>query len=71
MKIADNGYATSVVIVGNLARKMQAASAPSGNDKEGYKLATDIMLECQNIREKLNHNTTPRTISDYIKRILP
>jgi hypothetical protein len=70
MKIAKDDYANSVVVVGMLARKLQNVSA-SNDQKAVYEIATDIMLECQHIREQLGAKTQPKSIADYIKRILP
>lgn len=60
-------YSSHIVQVGILARKLQAASAPSGNKQEIFDLTTEIMLECQRIREY----TRPKDklLKDYIDKI--
>lgn len=67
MKINDGDYSKSVVAVNALARELQKKAAVPNNDREIYKLATDIMLECQEIRDLTKQE--PKTLSDYIKRI--
>lgn len=64
----NTGY--SVVQIHSLARKLQTISAGNGNEKEMYRLATDIMLECQHLREMVQERSQPRTIMDYINRIV-
>lgn len=61
-------YSSHVVEVGILARKLQAASAHSANKQEIFDLATDIMLECQRIRDYTQDQ--PLTLKDYINKIL-
>lgn len=60
-------YSSHIVQVGILARKLQAASAPSDNKQEIFDLTTEIMLECQRIREY----TRPKDklLKDYIDKI--
>lgn len=61
-------YSHAVVAVGLLARKLQAASANPLHTADVYKVATEIMFECQYIREVLQ--PPPKTLKDYIKRVL-
>lgn len=63
-------YSTGVVNVNILARKLQGASAKPNNAQEIYKLATDIMLECQRIREHTQESSQTKTLADYIKKVL-
>ncbi len=64
----NTDYSQSVVAIGHLARKLQKVSASSSNADESYKVATEIMFECSQIRESLR--PPPKTIVDYIKRVL-
>lgn len=68
MKIDKNDYSSSVVAINALARKLQKEAAHPDNVQAVYKIATDIMLECQNIRQLTNK--PPKTLAGYIKRIL-
>lgn len=70
MNIDKTDHSANVVAVGELARKLQKASASPNNTKQVYELATTIMLECQHIRETLGQDAQPRTIMDYVKRVL-
>lgn len=65
-----NNYGYSVVQIHSMARKLQAISAGNGNEKQIYEIATNIMLECQHLREMVQQKSEPRTIMDYIKRIV-
>lgn len=67
MKIANIDYAQNVVRIGSLARQLQARSAKPQNHDEAYRIATDIMLECQQIREQTQKRTS--VLKDYINRI--
>lgn len=67
MKINDGDYSKSVVAINALARELQKKAAVPNNEKAVYKLATDIMLECQEIRDLTKQE--PKTLSDYIKSI--
>lgn len=69
MKVNTNDYAGHVVAVNAMARDMQKKAARPDNTQAVYKIATDIMLECQRIREITNK--PPKTLMDYIKRVLP
>lgn len=69
MKLDKNDYAGHVVAVNAMARELQKKAARPDNTQAVYKIATDIMLECQRIRELTNH--PPKTLMDYIKRVLP
>lgn len=69
MKIELNDCSKSVVLVGTIARKLQAASA-SNDRKEMYTLATDIMLECQHIREHTQDAGKVNSIADYIRKVM-
>lgn len=63
-------YSYSVVTVGQLARKLQQASASQTNIRQVYELSTNIMLECQRIRECTQMEASPKTLMDYIKQVL-
>lgn len=67
MKTDKPDYAGSVVAVNALARELQKKAANPSNIGEVYKLATDIILECQEIRRLTNQ---PKKLIDYIKRIV-
>ena len=71
MRITGNSdYSYSVVTVGHLARKLQQASATQSNVRQVYELSTNIMLECQRIRECTQNEASPKTLMDYIKQII-
>jgi hypothetical protein len=64
----NTDYSQSVVAIGSLARKLQKVAATHNNVDEIYKVATEIMFECSQIRQTLRPE--PKTIVDYIKRVL-
>lgn len=68
MKIDMHDYAGHVVAINAMARELQKQAAKPTNHKMIYKLSTDIMMECQQIR--LHINQPPKTIFDYIKQIV-
>jgi hypothetical protein len=70
MRISGSDYSQSVVTVGQLARRLQQASATQTNIKQVYELSTNIMLECQRIRECTQLQASPKTLTDYIKQVL-
>jgi len=49
---------------------LQQASATQTNIKQVYELSTNIMLECQRIRECTQAEASPKTLTDYIKQVL-
>lgn len=63
----------SVVMVSRYARMLNQASASGNEDAFVYEIATNIMLECQRIREVTqNAEIHPRvglTVQDIISRI--
>ena len=67
MKLNDPDYSSNIVAVSALSRELQKKSAKPFNDAEVYKLATDIIMECQEIRRKTNQ---PKKLIDYIKRVV-
>lgn len=69
MNLSSQDYSGSVVAIGALARQLQSASANNQNPQKVYELATNIMLECQRVRECTQREASPRTIGDYIKRV--
>lgn len=70
MRVDKNDYSGSVVAVNALARELQKRAAKPNNHQAIYRIATDIMLECQHLREMVQQKSEPRTIMDYIKRIV-
>lgn len=67
MKTDKPDYAQNVVAIGVLARQLQKQAAHPNNDGAVYKLATDIIMECQEIRRIASQ---PRKLMDYIKRVV-
>lgn len=67
MKLENPDYSMNIVAVGAMARELQKKSAKPFNDAEVYKIATDLIMECQEIRRKTNQ---PRKLIDYIKRVV-
>lgn len=67
MKFDNADYASNIVAVNAMARELQKKSAKPFNDAEIYKIATDIVMECQEIRRKTNQ---PKKLIDYIKRVV-
>ena len=64
-----NNIGNSVVQIGILSRKLQSVSARSGTDKEVYEIATNIMLECQHLKEMTQKKSSRMTLKDYIERL--
>ena len=67
MNISNADYSKSVVAVNALARELQKKAAVPNNEAAIYKLALDIMFECQEIKNLTRQE--PKTLSDYIKSI--
>lgn len=61
-------YANAVVAVNNLARKLQKVAA-SDDRTEIYRTATEIIFECNEIREVLREK--PKTLKEYIRQVFP
>lgn len=68
MKTDKADYANNIVAVNVMARQLQKKAAHPNNHAEVYKLATDIIMECQEIRRMTNE---PKKLIDYIKRVVP
>lgn len=66
MNISKGDYSKSVVTVNALARELQKKAAVPNNEAEIYKLALDIMFECQEIRNLTKQE--PKNLYDYIKQ---
>ena len=67
MKVDKKDYSSAVVAINAMARELQKQAAKPFNDAALYKIATDIMFECQDIRQQTAQE--PKTLKDYIKRI--
>ena len=62
------GACVSAVI--NLAREMQGLAASGNNNSQVYENATNIMIECQRIRELTQSKSMAETtIQDIIDRL--
>lgn len=67
MNIEKADHSNSVVLIGALARKLQAAAA-SNDTKKIYELSGDIMLEAHHIRMLLGE---PIGFFEKMKKYLP
>jgi len=60
----------SVTAVINLSREMQGLAASGQKNQEVYELATNIMIECQRIRELTqSKQIAETTLQDIINRL--
>jgi hypothetical protein len=63
-------YGHNVVQIHAMGRKLQTISAANGNDKELYELATNIMMECQHLRNLIQDKPEPKKVMIYVEGIL-